>query len=89
VVKAKNGEVIVIGGLMQTITNDQDAGVPGASDVPLFGNLFKQKRNLNRRSELVILLRPVVVDTNKVWSKYLQETADRVKKLRPAPAEGE
>jgi MSHA biogenesis protein MshL len=89
VVKAKNGEVIVIGGLMQTITNDQDGGVPGASDVPFFGNLFKQKRNLNRRSELVILLRPVVVDTNKVWSKYLQETADRVKNLRPAPAEGE
>ena len=89
VVKAKNGEVIVIGGLMQTITNDSDAGVPGASEVPFFGNLFKQQRKQNRRTELVILLRPVVVDSNKVWQSYIQDTADRVEKLRPAPVEGE
>ncbi len=89
VVKARNGEVIVIGGLMQTISNDQDAGVPGASELPLFGNLFKQQNTQNRRTELVILLRPVVVDSNKVWSSFIQDTAERVKALQPAPGEGE
>lgn len=89
VVKARNGEVIVIGGLMQNISDNQDAGVPGASDVPFFGNLFKQKSNRNRRSELVILLRPIVVDSNRVWSNDIQQSADRVKALRAPPAEGE
>ncbi len=89
VVKARNGEVIVIGGLMQNISDDQDAGVPGVSDVPFFGNLFKQKSNRNRRSELVILLRPIVVDNNRIWSNTIQQSADRVKTLRKTPAEGE
>ncbi len=92
VVKARNGEVIVIGGLMQNITNDRLGSVPGISNVPVAGELFKQKANLNRRTELVILLRPIVVDQNKDWSDYIQQTADRVKELRPAEkssAEGE
>ena len=89
VIRAKNGQVVVIGGLMQNITNDQDAGVPGASDVPFFGELFKQKKKLNRRSELVILLRPIVVDDNNTWSKFIQQSADRVRLLKTSPTEGE
>jgi MSHA biogenesis protein MshL len=89
VVKARNGEVIVIGGLMQNMTNDKVGSVPGISDVPFAGELFKQKSNQNRRSELVILLRPIVVDHNRDWSEYIQQTADRVKALRTAPASAE
>jgi MSHA biogenesis protein MshL len=89
VVRAKNGEVIVIGGLMQTISNDENAGVPGASDVPFFGELFKQKSVANQRSELVILLRPFVVDSNEVWANDIRQTADKVKTLRSTPVEGE
>ncbi len=89
VVKALNGQVIVIGGLMKNLSNDQLGAVPGLSDVPLAGELFKQKRKLTRRSELVILLRPIVVDTNKVWSNYIKQSAERVKQLNIDPAEGE
>ncbi len=89
VIKARNGQVVVIGGLMQNITSDQDAGVPGASDVPVFGELFKQKKKANRRSELVILLRPIVVDDSKTWSNYIQQSADRVQLLNTTPVEGE
>ena len=90
IVKARNGEVIVIGGLMQNISNDEDAGVPGASDVPLFGELFKQKSKRNRRTELVILLRPIVVDDGGIWSSYIQQSNDRIRQIRtPPPAETE
>ncbi len=89
IVKAKNGQVVVIGGLMQNSTNDEVAGVPGASDVPFLGELFKQKRKVNRRSELVILLRPIVVDQNRVWSRAIGESADRVKRIKTTPAEAE
>ncbi len=89
VVRARNGEVVVIGGLMKNITSDENGGVPGVRDIPFVGEAFKQKRKMNRRSELVILLRPIVVDNNKVWSNYIQQSADRVKRLNAVPAEGE
>jgi MSHA biogenesis protein MshL len=89
VVRAQNGQVIVIGGLMKNISSDEVGGVPGISDVPFVGEAFKQKRKANRRSELVILLRPIVVDNNRVWSNYIQKSADRVKQLNASPVEGE
>lgn len=85
VVKAKNGQVIVIGGLMQNSTVDDSAGVPGASEVPFFGELFKQKQKRNRRSELVILLRPIVIGKNQTWSSLIQQTSDRVQQLKSPP----
>ncbi len=89
IVKAQNGQVVVIGGLMKNITSDELGALPGAADVPFIGEAFKQKRKANRRSELVILLRPIVVDSNKVWSNYIQQSAERVKRLNVNPVEGE
>ncbi|MCP4979686.1 MAG: pilus (MSHA type) biogenesis protein MshL [Gammaproteobacteria bacterium] len=85
IVKALNGQVVVIGGLMKNISTDDLGSVPGISDVPFVGEMFKQKRKLNRRSELVILLRPIVVDKNKVWSNYIQQSAERVHQLNIEP----
>lgn len=87
IVKARNGQVVVIGGLMKNVASDDLGRVPGISDVPLAGELFKQKRKLVQRSELVILLRPIVVDNNQVWSQIIRESAERVKTLRPVAAE--
>ncbi|RLA12573.1 MAG: pilus (MSHA type) biogenesis protein MshL [Gammaproteobacteria bacterium] len=82
VVRARSGQVIVVGGLMENISQDEDAGLPGVSDVPGLGVLFKQQSQKNRRTELVILLRPLVVDTNKTWSKYIKDSAGRIEKLK-------
>ncbi len=89
IVKAQNGQVVVIGGLMKNITSDELGAVPGAADIPFVGEAFKQKRKLNRRSELVILLRPIVVDNNKVWSNYIQKSAERVRQINIDAMEGE
>ncbi|MDJ0778477.1 MAG: pilus (MSHA type) biogenesis protein MshL [Gammaproteobacteria bacterium] len=86
VVKAHNGQVVVIGGLMKNITSDELGAVPGAADVPFLGEAFKQKRKLNRRSELVILLRPIVVDKNRIWSDYIRQSAERVQQLSILPS---
>jgi MSHA biogenesis protein MshL len=82
VVKAMSGQVVVIGGLMQNSTSNDDAGVPGVSDVPLLGNFFGQKRKVNIRSELVILLKPVVVNSNKTWSSYIRQSQQRIQQLQ-------
>ena len=56
IVRAKNEQIIVIGGLMQNSSRRLRSGVPGVSGFPLFG----QERQEYERSELVILVRPIV-----------------------------
>ncbi len=60
IVRAKNEQVIVIGGLMQNSSRRTKAGVPGVSSIPLFGRSVNQHRDSFERSELVILVRPIV-----------------------------
>ena len=61
IVKASNGEVVVIGGLMKSRTSDQTASIPLLGDIPLLGHLFRQEKQVQEKSELVILLRPRVI----------------------------
>lgn len=72
VVYARNGQVIVIGGLMQTKTQEDIASVPGLGDLPYAGAAFRRTGQESVKSELVILLRPIVVD-NHQWTKQLKE----------------
>lgn len=69
IVRAKSGQVVVIGGLMQLTKRDEDFGLPGLADLPLIGHLFKQQRKSQIKSELVILLRPLAtgVATPASW----------------------
>jgi MSHA biogenesis protein MshL len=62
VVRAHSGQVIVIGGLMRETRQRDDYKTPFLGDVPGLGHLFKSKRDLSSTVELVLLLRPVVVD---------------------------
>lgn len=65
IVRTRNGRVIVIGGLMQNKVSEEDNSTPLLGDIPLLGNLFKQTRQFQVKSELVILLKAHVVDNNQ------------------------
>ncbi|MDB6096695.1 MAG: mshL [Francisellaceae bacterium] len=80
IVRAKNGQVVVIGGLMQDNTEEVNVGTPFLKDIPLVGNLFKHTKQVSKKSELVILLRPIVVNDGK-WSEEIQGTIDRFETL--------
>jgi MSHA biogenesis protein MshL len=82
VVRAKSGQVIVLGGLMQDKIDDRDAGAPGLSDIPYVGNLFKHKKRSIVKSELVILLKPTVVEDGNQWSGALNQSSDSLKRLK-------
>lgn len=77
IVRARSGQVVVIGGLMQNISRDSTVSVPLLGDLPLVGNLFRHKQKSFVKSELVILLRPVVVDNGQVWDDELQRISER------------
>lgn len=82
IVRAKNGQVVVIGGLMQNKDDDKQAGAPGLADVPVLGYLFKQKRKSTTKSELVILLRPVVPNDAQ-WEEQVNNARARLDELHP------
>lgn len=67
VIRARNGQVVVIGGLMKSSIRTDEAGVPLLSDIPLLGNLFRHQREREVKSELVILLRPIVIGGDEDW----------------------
>ena len=83
VVQARSGQLIVIGGLMQVIKSSQDYRVPGLGDIPLFGNLFRSQQKIKQRSELVILLRPVVIENDADWTALAGEQIDHAAALDP------
>jgi len=67
IVRARSGQVVVIGGLMQNVTRDNTASVPLLGNIPIIGGLFRHEQKSIKKSELVILLRPVVVENGKIW----------------------
>ncbi len=77
IVRARSGQVIVIGGLMQNRTRDRVSSVPVLGHLPLIGSLFQHTKKVTRKSELVILLRPWVVDENSTWQQDLNRTRQR------------
>ena len=81
VVRARSGQLVVIGGLMQTKVQDQNARTPGLGDAPAVGGLFRQKKNRSVKSELVILLRPVVINSAEDWSRAIDESRQRIRGL--------
>ena len=81
IVRAASGQVIVIGGLMQDIINDQNAGTPGFKDIPLLGNLFKHTKKASKKSELVILLKPIVVEDSKTWNADMQNSLEEIQRM--------
>lgn len=83
VVKAKSGQLIVIGGLMQSTRTEQVYKLPGLADIPLVGNLFKSTQRTEVHTELVILLRPIVMDDDTQWAQAADESLDRARRLDP------
>lgn len=79
-VRAKNGQMVIIGGLMQDQTEKLKEGIPILKDVPVIGNAFRHTVEKNKKSELVILLRPIVVDKH-TWTNTLGDTEERFEKL--------
>lgn len=73
VIHAKSGEIVVIGGLMQSTTSETDSKTPLLGDIPVLGNLFTNRRDIETKRELVILIKPTVVGPD-TWRKQLQQS---------------
>ena len=79
VIRAKSGEIVVIGGLMQTVSSDSESRVPFLGAIPLIGEFFKSKQESRSKKELVILIRPTVVGMG-TWQEQLNRSSDLLKR---------
>ncbi|MBQ14562.1 MAG: secretin N-terminal domain-containing protein [Gammaproteobacteria bacterium] len=60
VIKAVNGQIVVLGGLAFERNVNETAGLPGADKIPIVGAVLEQKQTQTVKSEFIILLKPVV-----------------------------
>ncbi|WP_417441685.1 pilus (MSHA type) biogenesis protein MshL [Idiomarina sp.] len=82
IVKARNGEIVVLGGLMQTTNSEEVGKVPLLGDIPLLGELFTNRRNRQEKKELVILLKPTVVGVD-TWRDELKRSRELLQEWFP------
>ncbi len=81
IVRAGNGQIVIIGGLIQNRTRDETSGVPVLGDIPGLGALFSHTRKVTTKSELVILIKPVVVNDANQWSEQLHNSAGALRAM--------
>jgi len=82
VIRAKDGDVVVIGGLMKSNTSELVSKVPFFGDIPALGHLFRNTSELTQKTELVILLKPTIVGVN-TWQKELERSRDLLQQWFP------
>lgn len=83
VVRGQDGHIVAIGGLMRQASVSGRSGLPGAGDLPGVGGLFRNTTQSMQKRELVILLKPTVIQGNETWTQDMMESQQRVQKLAP------
>lgn len=90
----KDGQTVVMGGLMSSDDSDGNTGVPLVKDIPLLGNLFKSRKKVTEKKELVLVIVPYIVENDDQATAVSQAIIDRLQYLDleqaprtpPAPA---
>ncbi len=81
IVRARDGQVVAIGGLMKSASVNDKSQMPVIGEIPLLGNLFKQTARGTVKKELVILLKPTIV-RNGDWSQDILQSQQRIQAMQ-------
>jgi len=73
IIKSASGDVVVIGGLMSSRTTDNVSKVPLLGSIPLIGELFTNRKEEIKKTELIILIKPIVVGKG-TWKNQLNKS---------------
>jgi MSHA biogenesis protein MshL len=84
VVRGRDGQIVAIGGLMRHASASSRSQIPGAGDVPGVGALFRNNSQVLQKRELVILLKPTIVEGDSAWAEDIVESRKRIQNMGPA-----
>jgi general secretion pathway protein D len=82
----RNGQTVVIGGLIDELDEEVESGVPILKDVPILGYLFKSRQTRRVRTELAIFVTPYVILTDEDADEVYQRIRGQ---LNPAALPGD
>lgn len=82
-VRGQDGQIVAIGGLMRQSTTNDRSQLPGAGDIPVVGALFRNTDSQTQKRELVVLIKPTIVDGAASWTQDMQDASGRIDKLDP------
>jgi MSHA biogenesis protein MshL len=83
IVRGQNGRIIAIGGLMRQSNSNDRSQVPGAGEVPILGGLFRNTNQVSQKRELVILIRPTIVEGDAGWEQDILDSQKRIEEMTP------
>lgn len=83
IVRARDGNIIAIGGLMRQEQSGMVNQLPGASGAGAASALFGQKGNTMTKRELVILLKPTIIQDDRTWVRDIDAAGERIRNLDP------
>src|SRR5256885_8112233 len=78
-VRAQDGNIVALGGLMQVQVSNQNSGIPGLQDIPGLGAAFRSTTRTTVKKELVILLKPTVISSDYNWEGDIRESRERIR----------
>jgi general secretion pathway protein D len=70
VLRMQSGQTAVLGGLMQDSVENIEDGIPGLTQIPFIRDIFSQQKKINRKTELVIFLRAIVIREASIEGDY-------------------
>ena len=85
VVQVEDGRIVAIGGMMKQAFDDTSNKVPGLGSVPVVGYLFGNTQQSVVKSELVILIKPTVINGHDDWQADAEATRERLERLERRP----
>ena len=82
-----NRDTVMLGGFIKSDKSHTQNGVPFLSDIPILGNLFKSRSDTGDREELIVLMRPTVLDTPSMAADNTKVEERRLPGISQAAAE--
>lgn len=83
-VAVKNGDTIILGGMIRNEKRNTRSGVPYLKDIPLLGKLFSSKATEDSKRELIVFIRPTVLPTPEVAASFATEETDKLIDVKQA-----
>jgi MSHA biogenesis protein MshL len=83
IVRGQDGQVIAIGGLMKQSSSSEKSQLPGAGDLPIIGALFRNTNRVMEKKELVILIKPTIIQGDNNWTQDILDSQRRIQNMSP------
>ena len=74
-----DGEILVLGGLLEDRLTRSESKIPILGDIPFLGRLFRGSSETSRKQNLMVFIKPTILDES---GKIYTETAERYETIR-------